>query len=179
MIRRDKSQWLPWLLAFLFAAAILAWGQSNTSQPIGVKDSADGSTGAAPPSTASLVGYRNSSNMVAPIVCDKNASATAAAVASTQLVALSGSTVIYVCNITIQGTGAAGTAKVVYGTGTTCGTGTTTLVTPWTTAVGTTFSFGGGGASSPVMQTAAGNALCLTMATTSATANYFVSYAQF
>lgn len=169
-----------WLLLLVLAVCIVSPAQQHLPSPIPTLDASTSATGSAPPAKVSAVGYRNSTNLVSPIICDKNASAAAAAVANTQMVALSGSTVIYVCNLTIQGTGAAGTVKVVYGTGTACATGTTTLVTPWTTAVGTTIpAFIGGGASSSVMQTAAGNALCLVMATTSATANYFVSYAQF
>lgn len=88
---------------------------------------------------------------------------------TTQLVALSGTTIIYVCdyNFTIsQVVTTPNTIKFVYGTGASCGTGTVNL----------TGLFGDGGvtAAAPIViassstgttfKTAAGNALCVTTA---------------
>lgn len=89
--------------------------------------------------------------------------------ATTQLVALSGITIIYVCDFSLtisQVVTTANTLKFVYGTGASCGTGTTDL----------TGAFGAGGvtAAAPIVvtssstattfKTPAGNALCATTA---------------
>lgn len=86
---------------------------------------------------------------------------------TTQLVALSGSTVVYVCSFAMtisQVVTTANTIKFVYGTGSNCGTGTTDL----------TGAFGTGGitaappitvsmtSSGSILRTAVGNALCAT-----------------
>lgn len=89
--------------------------------------------------------------------------------ATTQLVALSGTTVIYVCDFVLsisQVVTTANTLRFVYGTGASCGTGTTNL----------TGDFGAGGVTAGIpivlassstgttFKTAAGNALCATTA---------------
>lgn len=91
------------------------------------------------------------------------------AAATTQLVAISGSTVIYVCAVDLtisQVITTANTLRFVYGTGASCGTGTTNL----------TGDFGAGGvtAGPPIVinfagtgtrfKTIAGQALCVTTA---------------
>lgn len=102
---------------------------------------------------------------------------------TTQLVALSGTTIVYVCNFTLtvsQVITTANTIKFVYGTGSACGTGTTDL----------TGTFGAGGitASLPMVimgggntlfKTIAGNALCATTAIgASGTFQGIVTYVQ-
>jgi len=107
----------------------------------------------------------------------------AIAVGTTQLVALSGTTVIYVCGF--QAAANAGTNpsfQLEYGTGSSCGTGTTALtgamatgVTVSTTAPGPIFQSSPGG---NILKTPSGNALCAVVAGTSAVFNGWLSYVQ-
>jgi hypothetical protein len=101
---------------------------------------------------------------------------------TTQLVALSGTTSVYVTGASLAAVGNATpvTAKFVYGTGSNCGTGTTDLTGPFTS--GTV-----AGAVVPILlaqsitawfRTAAGTALCLT-STGTAGLTGVVSYQQF
>lgn len=101
-------------------------------------------------------------------------------VATTQLVALSGTQTIYVCGFQLSLTGATTntTAQFEYGTGAACGTGTTVL----------TGAMGGNSATSAVvvdmppastqLKTPAGNALCLVSAGTTVSIQGFVTYVQ-
>lgn len=143
----------------------------------------DGPVGSTPPANALLQGLRETTNMVAQVQCDKSASANIASATHTQLVALSGSTVIYVCSayIEIQGVATtAGTLQLEYGTGSSCGTGTT-AITP--TFIGSTtagnptvipMSAGAG----YLFKTTAGQALCA-LSTTTTVQKVFITYAQF
>jgi len=102
---------------------------------------------------------------------------------TTQLIPLSGITIAYVCSF--QAVAAAGTNpsfQFVYGTGTNCGTGTTTLtgamatgVTVSATTPGPIFESSGG---NTAFKTAAGNALCATTGGTTPNFQGWVSYVQ-
>jgi hypothetical protein len=107
----------------------------------------------------------------------------AVGVGTTQLVALSGTTTIYVCSF--QAAGGAGTNpsfQLEYGTGASCGTGTTALTGAMSTGV--TVASGVAGPifeSSPgnnILKTPSGNALCAVVAGTSAVFNGWLSYVQ-
>src|ERR1700722_15045953 len=110
----------------------------------------------------------------------QNPSATLAMVAgqtsgtsSTQLIALSGSTHIYVCGITIQGiSGTTPTFALRYGTGTACAAGTATIIGAFTTTANATFTWGA------QFVTTAGQELCYIQTGTSPVANYAISYVQ-
>jgi hypothetical protein len=107
----------------------------------------------------------------------------AAGVGTTQLVALSGTTAVYVCSY--QAAANAGTNpsfQLEYGTGSSCGTGTTALtgamstgVTVSTTAPGPIFESSPGNS---ILKAPAGNALCMVVAGTSAVFNGWLSYVQ-
>lgn len=109
-------------------------------------------------------------------ICDKSAVITATAAATTQIVAISGTTLIYVCGFSISGAGAAGTLTWKYGTGAACATGGVSLSGAYVTAIGQAISYGNG--VGIVFRTIAGQALCITMATAAATASGVVTYAQ-
>jgi hypothetical protein len=99
-----------------------------------------------------------------------NASTTSAV----QIIALSGTTKIYPCSITVLGGGTTPTFSLVYGTGTNCATGQTTLTTAIaipTAAPAQTFP-------SPVGATPAGQAVCTLLTGTSPTAKGVLSYVQ-
>jgi hypothetical protein len=94
---------------------------------------------------------------------------------TTQLVALSGTTKIYVTGLTVVA-GGTGNITFVYGTGSACGTGTTSLSGAIPLIANAGLSLGSGlGA---VLMVPAGQALCIT---TSAAVQMsgFVTYAQF
>jgi len=91
-----------------------------------------------------------------------------------QLIALSGTTKIYVCGITVLGGGTTPTFSLVYGTGSNCVTGQGTLITAIaipTAAPAQVFH-------SPVGVTPAGQAVCSLLTGTSPTAKGVLSYVQ-
>ena len=96
--------------------AIPAWGQ--------------GATGSAPPSGAIYNGADVGGNLTGVIGCGSSIAYDASTSGSTQLVALSGSTSIYVCGYSII---AAGTVnvKLIYGTGTACVTSPQNITPAW------------------------------------------------
>lgn len=106
--------------------------------------------------------------------CSTQASATITAASTTQIVALSGSTVIRVCSAWV-GISASGTFKFVSGTGANCGTGTADVTPTMNLTSGNTATFGNG--IGVVFRAPAGAALCVTAAT--GNAQVFVNYAQY
>ena len=95
--------------------------------------------------------------------------------ASVQLVALNGSTRIYVCSLNVTGvSGTTPTFKLTYGTGTACAVGTTGVVGPWTTTANTNFVFTG-----PTFAvTPTGQALCYIQTGTTPVSNVNLTYVQ-
>lgn len=102
---------------------------------------------------------------------------------TTQLVALSGTTSVYVCGYQLAaGAGTNPSIQFEYGTGASCGTGTTALtgamatgVTVSTTVAGPVFS---AGPDATVLKTPSGNALCLVSGGTTPNWQGFISYVQ-
>lgn len=93
--------------------------------------------------------------------------------AAVQLVALSGTTKIYICTVNITGiSGTTPTFSLKYGTGSACATGGVTILGPWTTAANTVYSF-----NQPFV-TPAGQALCYIDTGTTPIQNYAISYVQ-
>lgn len=100
-------------------------------------------------------------------------------VATTQVIALSGTTSIYVCGVFLFPTGTTPTTQFVYGTGANCGTGTVTLTgaMPGGGTTGIYMVFGNGGAT--ILKTIAGQALCIAQTgTTPAAAGFLVAIQQ-
>lgn len=94
--------------------------------------------------------------------------------AAVQIVALSGSTKIYLCSLNVMGvSGTTPTFSLVQGTGSNCATGQTKVVQPWTTAAGTLYPF-----ANPIAVGAAGNALCYLDTGTTPIQNYTLTYVQ-
>lgn len=134
------------------------------------------------PDAAGNVGFLATMGMVfnsggwdRPFTCPNTAVINVAAAATTQLVALSGSTVIRVCSFAITGDTAATTATFVYGTGTNCGTGTTSITGAMRMVDEGNIVMSSGNGS--LFRGLAANALCLTAATGAVTG--FVTYAQY
>jgi hypothetical protein len=98
---------------------------------------------------------------------------TTSGTSSTQLIALSGSTKIYVCGVTIQGiSGTTPTFALRYGTGSACASGTTTIIGAFTTTANATFTWG------PQFVTPAGQALCYIQTGSTPVSNYAITYVQ-
>jgi hypothetical protein len=130
---------------------------ANDSSAIAVKG--EGATGSAAPSGAQQMGVRSGANMVAATQANASVAISGNSAATAQLVALSASAVIHVTSFDFM---AAGTANVtlVYGTGTNCGTGTTSLTGAYPLTAQAGISKGSG--QGPVLVVPAGNALCWT-----------------
>lgn len=100
--------------------------QTTPGTTNGVQDAADGSTGSAVPSKASFIGANSSGNLTGLIQADTSASISVSTATTTQLVALSSGKKIYITAWDIFVAGA-DNITLEYGTGSTCGTGTTVL----------------------------------------------------
>jgi hypothetical protein len=159
----------------LAVLGVFAPAQVNVSSPAVVKDQASSATGSAAPSAAIYAGGNSSGNLAGIVACDSSAQLTVSTATTTQMVSLASGKTIYICGFLLNGGGAA-TAKLVYGTGTNCATGLTSLTPAFTLASGTSLTFGGG--VGYVAKTIAGNALCITNSTAAA-ANVLVAYTQF
>lgn len=118
-----------------------------------------GATGATVPANATLAGAQSGANMVALIQASASAAITMSTATTTQFVALSGGTKIYITSFDFV---AAGTTNVtlVYGTGSNCGTGTTALTGAYTLTAQAGVAKGSG--LGPVLVVPAGNAFCVT-----------------
>jgi hypothetical protein len=149
-------------------------GRANTSliSPISVGGGGSVSTARTGLSVAGLT--FNGSTWDRQLTCPSSAVINVAA-GTTELVALTASQVIRVCSFTITGVTALTTAAFVYGTGTNCGTGTTSLTGAMQLGVSTSIS--NTGMNGSLFRTASANALCLTAVTGNVTG--YVSYAKF
>ena len=178
--------WREFALGFFVCLSLLLlMGQQSAVFPHPVKPT-DGvnsitvkaaSTAAAAADTAQVIaltpnGGNPCQNPSTSIVGISGASSGTALV---QLVALSGTTKIYVCSAiltTVSGTSP--TYSLKYGTGTACATGTTTLVgQSAASAAGAVFFY----PDNPFI-TAAGTALCYQMGGTTPVYNYAITYVQ-
>lgn len=93
--------------------------------------------------------------------------------AAVQLVAISGTTKIYICSVNITGvSGTTPTFSLKYGTGTACATGGVTILGAWTTTANTVYTF-----MQPFV-TPAGQALCYLDTGTTPIQNYAITYVQ-
>ena len=91
-----------------------------------------------------------------------------------QLVALSGSTIIYVCGFSVTVTGTTPTFRLISGTGTVCATGLTGRTGAYAPLPGTYMQ--GGGGSATLLATAAGEALCIDVEGTSPSVQGVLTY---
>lgn len=122
-----------------------------------------------------VVTLRPSSGFYVPSAgCNQSAVVNVTAAATTQIVALSGTTRIRVCGFSVS-MSAAGTAQWVQGTGANCGTGTANLTGVVTLATGTPWSVAAGQGAAFIGTP--GAALCLAAVTGNVTG--FLNYAQY
>lgn len=115
--------------------------------------------GSSYPTAGTAMGVRSGANMVAASQANASVAISGNTATTAQLVALSASAVIHVTSFDFMAGGSAN-VKLVYGTGTNCGTGTTDLTGayPLTAQAGIAKGSGQG----PVLVVPAGNALCWT-----------------
>lgn len=123
----------------------------------------------------------NGANANAKINCTNNAFLNMSTATTTEIVALSGSTIIYVCSFSIVSNGGTATnIKFVGGTGTNCATSQDDRSgnMPFTAAANTVGISRGSGEGMIIKTSTAGDALCVT-SSGAATVAIDVSYAQF
>lgn len=134
-------------------------GVMPTSGGGGGGSNADGPTGSAVPATANYAGANSSGLLTGLIQADSSAAINVSSATTTQIVALSSAKKIYVTAFDVIA-GGTGNITFVYGTGSNCGTGTTSLTGayPLTAQAGIAKGNGLG----PVLVVPASNALCVT-----------------
>lgn len=102
------------------------------------------------------------------------ASGSTAGTASVQIIALSGTTKIYICSLVVVGvSGTTPTFSLTTGTGSACGTGNAVMLGAWTTAANTVYSF-----PFPFGIGPAGAALCYIQTGTTPISRYVITYVQ-
>jgi hypothetical protein len=94
---------------------------------------------------------------------------------TTRLVALSTGKVVYVCNLSATVVGTSPTALLEYGTGATCGTGTTSISGTFAPVTGTLVKLEG---QTSQVQTIASNSLCLVSGGTGPSIQGYLVYVQ-
>jgi hypothetical protein len=98
---------------------------------------------------------------------------------ATQIIALSGSTRIYICSVAFGlGAGTSPTFTLEYGTGTNCGTGTTTILPATPILVSSPSSASWFVMQTPFWVTPSGQALCYVLGGTSPTGRLLLTYVQ-
>ena len=149
--------WITAVSLFIGSMERPTRAQINTSAPLGV--------------TVSITGGNPCQNPNATLV---STGVTTAGTAAVQIVALSGSTKIYICSLTVIGqSGTTPTFSLVQGTGAACVTGQTVVVPAFATPVNTLFAF-----ANPVSAGVAGNALCYLQTGTTPVTKVQVTYVQ-
>ncbi len=153
------------LLVVLCLFAVPASAQVNRNSPEAV-------TAAVTNAAGSIAGSNPCANPTATILGLSGATAGTVAV---QLIALSGTTKIYLCSVTITAvSGTTPTFSLRYGTGTACATGPVAMIGPFATAtIGQVFAF-----VSPAAVTPAGQELCYLGTGTLPIQNYNITYIQ-
>lgn len=150
-------------------SAAQADGVNNTATVV-----ATGPTGTPTASFAQTFPYRfNGSTWDRDFSCTHQAAITLAASGDTEIIPLSGSTVIRICHISLATTPPED-IKITQGTGTNCGTGTADVTGLYKQVTALAFDFGPSGA----LRSGAGKAICLNQTGTQA-AGGVVVYAQY
>lgn len=181
-VSADNDAVMPWSLrsgaaviqpSYAGVLASTGVGASGTGVPR-VVDVASGSTGSAPPTQASQIGYVTSGAtgglLTAGVFCDSQGWLDMSSATTTEIAPLVASRTIYVCSAVAM---AGGTTTITFkrGTGTNCGTGTTAVSPGYelTAQAGYVDNAGGGqvvlgpaGAGTVGGAMTSGNALCVT-----------------
>lgn len=135
----------------------VAISQTTPGTTNGIRADTSGATGAAAPARADYAGVVSGGNVVGLIQADTSVKIDMSTATTTQLVALSSGKKIYVTAWDVVAAGT-GNFKLVYGTGTNCGTGTTDLTAAYNLVAQAGIAKGSGLA--PILIVPASNALC-------------------
>lgn len=123
-----------------------------------------------------IVGYTLTTDVCQnPTVAKTHALVNISTATTTQLVALSGVTVVYVCNFTASVVGTTPTVLFETGTGSACGTGTASITGTFAPTTGSVLKAEGAGVQ---FQGAAGGALCVVSGGTTPSIQGYVVYVQ-
>lgn len=125
----------------------------------GIANWGQGATGSTVPTGAQYVGYNLTGNLASPRICQSTAKYDASTSGSTELVALTSGQTIRICGFLLSTGATATNVKLVYGTGTNCGTGSTDITPAFQLSTNDR-----AGLLSPFWQglaTASANALCI------------------
>ena len=118
--------------------------------------------------------------LTAPDPCQSNgvtkSSVAVAVTADAQLIALSGTTIIYVCGFNVSIAGTAPTMRLISGTGSVCATGLTGRTGAYAPLTGSMIA--SGGIAGTVLATAAGEALCMDTEGTSPSVQGVLTFVQ-
>jgi hypothetical protein len=150
----------------------------STQSIVGQASNADGvaaSAGNDALKTGALSFLYNGVTWDRQFTCNLSAVVNVTAAATTEIVALTGGQTIRICGFSLS-MSAAGTAQIVYGTGTNCATGLTALTGAMPLATGTPLSNAGGSGSS-LLRGAVSNAICVAAVTGNVVG--FINYAKF
>jgi hypothetical protein len=156
--------------AYASGTALVVWSPSTVGGATSGSGSAGGTTSIVGPTAGGNPCFGNPSAVVTSVVSNP------AAAGTTQLVALSAGKSIYVCSGYFgNGSGTTPTLSFEYGTGSTCGTGTTAfypaVAVPAASAAPVLLS-------APTYVVPSGNALCAVLGGTTPTASLAVTYVQ-
>lgn len=141
------------------AASAVQCGTTTGTMVQCALDNTNGSTGSTAPTRATLAGAQSGANMVSLIQANASAAISVSTATTTQIVALSSSLKIYVTSFDVIA-GGTGNITFVYGTGSNCGTGTTSLTGAYNLTAQAGIAKGNG--LGPVLVVPASNALCVT-----------------
>lgn len=145
----------------LLVLALVAWGRSASAQTMG-----------------SSIAVVRGQNQAAPIFCSSTARLNMTTATTTEIVALSGATHVYVCSYAIK-VGGAANVKLVSGTGSNCATSQADISTTWKWAAADAGINRDGGGGNVVSRTNdPGDAVCVT-SSAAVNVDVEVSYAQF
>lgn len=109
-------------------------------------------------------------------IAKSSAPITAAAAATTQIIAATANNSIYVCGYQMAQIATAGTVQWLYGTGASCGTGTVNISAPMGMTASLPITYSGG--SGYIFKVPIGNALCLTTTGAGGTVGGFLTLIQ-
>lgn len=169
-VNADGDAVIPWALRNGSPVVNLAAGgtlitatstslNTNITNTSAVSGFGVGATGSAVPANASFIGGRTGANLEPFAQCDQQALLKMTTATTTEIVALTASQKVRVCYANMLANGTT-TAKFVYGTGANCVTGPVDITPAYdlTAQVG----WSGGAGIGTILDTAAGNALCVT-----------------
>ena len=173
-----RAQPINYVLASVVITSVTAdQGAPNTAVnrwPVYLSDGSNPQGTTSNPLVTGEEYYNGATGLWTPVpACTSHAPITLAGAGTTQIVALSGTTQIRVCHLSLSLTGASN-ITLVQGTGASCGTGTAGITGAYQNILGLALDFEG----KSLVTGTAGNALCVTNSA-AVTGGGFITYAQY